>query len=106
MSAPHTPGPWGADFHNERMVGGRFVTIVSAPGQLVPIAAVTTGVEGYGRDEGRANARLIAAAPCLLGALEWIALIYESCDLNHAEFRVEAKRCVDAAIAKAKGEQA
>lgn len=65
----HTPGPWLADFHNEQRNGGRFITHVHGGNQLVPIAAVPTGVEGYGREEGRANARLIAAAPDLLAAL-------------------------------------
>lgn len=64
-----TPGPWLADFRNERREGGRFVTYVRGGNQLVPIAAVPTGVEGYGRDEGRANAALIAAAPLLRDAL-------------------------------------
>lgn len=59
----HTVGPWLADFHNEQRNGGRFITHVRGGNQLVPIAAVPTGVEGYGREEGRANARLIAAAP-------------------------------------------
>ncbi len=59
----HTPGPWVADFHNEQREGGRFITYVRGGNQLVPIAAVPTGVEGYGREEGRANARLIAASP-------------------------------------------
>lgn len=67
--ATHTPGPWVADFHNEQRDGGRFITHVRGGNQLVPIAAVPTGVEGYGREEGRANARLIAAAPDMLAQL-------------------------------------
>lgn len=70
METQHTPGPWLADFHNEQRNGGRFVTYVRGGNQLVPIAAVPTGVEGYGREERRANARLIAAAPELLAALQ------------------------------------
>lgn len=46
--------------------------MVLAKGHLVPIAAVPSGVEGYGREEGRANAQLIAAVPELLEALEYI----------------------------------
>lgn len=66
----HTVGPWYADFHNEQRNGGRFITHILGGNQLVPIAAVPTGVEGYGREEGRANARLIASAPDLLEALK------------------------------------
>lgn len=62
----HTSGPWFADLLNERREGGRFYVFITAKEQLVPICAVTSGVEGYGREEGRANARLIAAAPDLL----------------------------------------
>lgn len=107
MSAPHTPGPWMLG----RTIGGQIdIDAPHAPVRWAGLARVvveTEAVNGYSRDpEAEANARLIAASPEMLGALEWIALIYESCDLNHAEFRVEAKRCVDAAIAKAKGEQA
>lgn len=72
MSGRHVSGPWIADFHNEQRDGGRFITYVRGGNQLVPIAAVPTGVEGYGREEGRANARLIAAAPDLLAALSAI----------------------------------
>ena len=71
--ASFTAGPWLADFHNEQRDGGRFITYIRGGNQLVPISAVPTGVEGYGREEGRANARLIAAAPALLEALEDIA---------------------------------
>ena len=75
----HTPGPWLADFHNEQRAGGRFITHVRGGNQLVPIAAVPTGVEGYGREEGRANARLIAVAPDLWEAgkeAEWFLAHY------------------------------
>jgi hypothetical protein len=71
-----TPGEWIADFHNEKRDGGRFITYIRGGNQLVPIAAVPTGVEGYGREEGRANARLIAAAPDLYEALADLAEVF------------------------------
>lgn len=67
--AGHTPGPWSAQLHHERRDGGRFSVFVTGNNHLVPIAAVPTGVEGFGREEGRANACLIAAAPKLLEEL-------------------------------------
>lgn len=98
MSAQHTLGPWSADFHNEQRDGGRFVTYVRGGNQLVPIAAVPTGVEGYGREEGRANARLIAAAPELLAALQKARNTLAGCGMAN----IAADIC-DAAIAKARG---
>lgn len=68
MSAKHTPGPWNDGLYHEGRDGGRFRTFVTSPDNIVPIACVPTGVEGYGREEGRANAHLIAAAPELLEA--------------------------------------
>ncbi len=73
MSGQHTPGPWHANLHHERRDGGRFYVYVTAE-SIVPIAGVPSGVEGFGREEGRANALLIAAAPDLLEAhLAWEA---------------------------------
>lgn len=46
------------------------------------------------------------AAPDLLEALEWIAANYENCNINHVDFRVEAKHRADVAIAKAGGASA
>ena len=52
-----------AQTHHERREGGRFYVYVTAGKELVPVAVVPTGVESYGREEGRANAKLMAAAP-------------------------------------------
>jgi hypothetical protein len=59
-------GGWVADLHNEQRDGGRFYVYVRAPGDITPVALVLSGVEGFGREEGRARALLIAAAPELL----------------------------------------
>lgn len=80
--ADYTAGPWLADFHNEQRAGGRFITYVRGGNQLVPIAAVPTGVEGYGREEGRANAALIALAPELIEALEEMPGRFEEASNN------------------------
>ena len=67
--AKHTPGPWADGIHHRQRDGGREFAYITANKVLVPVAAVPLGVEGYGFDEGCANAHLIAAAPDLLAAL-------------------------------------
>lgn len=66
-----TPGPWTAQLHFAKDYAGRSHAFITN-GSIVPLAAVVLGVEGCSQDEGRANARLIAAAPDLLTALELI----------------------------------
>jgi hypothetical protein len=43
---------------------------------LVPLAAVVLGVEGCSEEEGRANARLMAAAPDMLAVLKAVIVRY------------------------------
>jgi hypothetical protein len=104
----HTPRPWEAASKPSSVVGwpvvGELGTLIadvstmSFPGQPIP-------------KEALANARLIAAAPELLEALDWaIAEIegrtrYAPNDVYEAEEqRANALACARAAIAKAKGE--
>lgn len=96
----HTPGPWFADLHNERRDCGRFYVFVTAAG-LVPICAVTSGVEGYGREEGQANANLIGAAPDLKEAGEALLAAAER-HIFGDECKAE-RDAMRAAIAKATG---
>lgn len=56
-----TPGPWMANLHHTAVSAGRTYGFVFADG-VVPVAAITIGVEGMPQDEGRANATLIALA--------------------------------------------
>lgn len=73
MSAKHTPGPWLAASHPSSVSG---LPIVARPSGR-SIASVTffhLGEAFASHDaESRANARLIAAAPTLLEALQAIA---------------------------------
>ena len=117
MSGQHTPGPWGDGIHHRTRSGGREVAHVHARGRtppdIVPIAAVPLGVEGYGFEEGCANARLIAAAPDLLSAVEELLAAFS--DEKEQRMRLplpsvpEYERCEEAlaiargAIAKARG---
>lgn len=63
MNASHTPGPWQVDGH--RGYGGHDGVRVSEPRGYVLAVAISDVPELH----AEANARLIAAAPDLLGAL-------------------------------------
>ena len=80
----HTPGPWHATLHQ---VGDE---------NNVRVADCYSLEKGH--DTARANARLIAAAPDLLAALEALLLLADPCE--------SAVGVARAAIAKARGEQA
>tara|TARA_R110002094_G_scaffold24225_3_gene36452 strand:+ start:497 stop:778 length:282 start_codon:yes stop_codon:yes gene_type:complete len=56
----HTGGPWAVEYDGTTVVMG---------GQCVIVAPAK---DGSTREEEKANAALIAAAPCLLAALELI----------------------------------
>ena len=58
----HTPGPWSVV-----LVGALKIKADSTPGYFATIEGACAGAHGA---EGEANARLIAAAPELLAALE------------------------------------
>ena len=87
---PHTPGPWEADG-----LSGKFIS-AGKPGHEKIIAEVTRRRESF---EARDNARLIAAAPDMVAALEHAVDSFE----DDLQFRGDL-RILQAAIAKAKGE--
>ena len=93
MTIKHTPGPWRVwtpPPNGEQCIG-------DSKGLMVAVA--TTGITF---NETLANARLIAAAPDLLEALQ---AIIESVDRNGAAILTELESAARAAIAKAQGEQ-
>ena len=96
MNAQHTPGPWHV-FTEDGSVG----TIEAENGVVVAQAQQTRSLrQDLKQVERRANARLIAAAPELLEALEYFKRHIggdASCDLQ------TLLHLADAAIAKAKG---
>lgn len=97
-----TSGPWGDEYPSLRFAEGGEGTVTPSK-----VEAYIERIE-YGSvdaSEAKANARLIAAAPTMLAALEWIATHYGNQDLNHVDFRVEAKHLADAAILKATAQQ-
>lgn len=93
MSAhKHTPGPWfGRPYHDPILIQG-----CDEVGLCI---AFSCGGGGQKRDEFKANARLIAAAPDLLEALQELLASVEGVPCGP-----EAK--CRAAIAKATGEPA
>ena len=95
MEIKHTPGPWfitgSMTKYVEARIPGRMIQEVAACGP-------TAADDGYGEQQ-MANARLIAAAPELLDALEEVVQWLE---LGDHEGQMHSK--ARAAIAKAKGE--
>jgi hypothetical protein len=96
MMAEHTKGPWEL----EESLRGNNYTAISGD-DWIELATVVTRMKLGGDDspEGLANARLIAAAPELLEALENIIL---SSDANCGDSLANAIEAARAAIAKAK----
>ena len=87
----HTPGPWKAHAYTDS--GNVYI---KEGNQGFAIAQM---LDTY-PDQMQANARLMAAAPALLEALDWIVYeIVEGCEDKDAILRVAQE-----AIAKAKGE--
>lgn len=81
----HTQGPWVAHIGNHD-------TYISMPDG----AEIYTGTEDQNLETIEANARLIAAAPDLLEALEWCLMVYGHDWPENASIRETIK--------KAKGE--
>lgn len=111
MSARHTPGPWHATASCEglpltrigyamRGVGGGYDS------HCIALLSVSQGSD----EQTNANARLIAAAPELLEALQALHAICRDCDLEEGqqerpteEQYVAAMERAEAAIAAATG---
>lgn len=105
MGIKHTPGPWfitgSMTKYVEARIPGRMIQEVAACGP-------TAADDGYGEQQ-MANARLIAAAPDLLEALEYAVVDFDNWaahEDNHPhEHLVAWAEKARAAIAKAKGEE-
>jgi hypothetical protein len=94
----HIPGPWALGRRKESWIG------INAP-RWTCFARVVVRCEGYPDTQadlqGEANARLIAAAPDLLEALEGI--MFQNSDISEQEMVVRYVKA-RAAIAKARGD--
>lgn len=94
MSA-HTPGPW---FSGDEL----WACITTAAGGRGGHLATCTGV--VPPTEQRANARLMAAAPDLLEALEAVMAIAEGLEeFSDGAEGTDARRMAEDAIARARG---
>lgn len=91
----HTPGAW------EVISGHNFITIVAADNKPPVVCRIKNEVTPQKlTGEDHANARLIAAAPDLLEALEKLARLGNGDQYGNSEGNMIAR----AAIAKATGE--
>jgi hypothetical protein len=114
MSGQHTPGPWGVrDTPNMNREGFHWREIFQEDAPAITLAEVFMDDEEISNGEARANARLIAAAPDLLNELEASAKmlrtlveVAEDIRLEGAPIIRERLVSVEAAIARARGEQA
>jgi hypothetical protein len=104
----HTEGPWRIT-GGMAGTGGRLIEAHPGTGCCFDVARVELPPFGPDRDAARdANARLIAAAPTMLDALERIAAMERLPIGDQSEemsSRLEAARVACAALAKARGEQ-
>jgi len=84
MNTTHTQGPWIAEYRNRSYFD---IFAPSAHAADSPRASKVAEICSNGNksiDEMRANARLIAAAPTLLSALEWaLTQIDDDLDPDH-----------------------
>lgn len=104
--ALHTPGPWTTDTTKRyrQMVSEQIPESIPIRGPDGIGLAATYDFNRFDRDaECEANARLIAAAPDLLAALERITLINGSTG-GHKAMVAEFKHIARTAIAKARGD--
>lgn len=76
MGAPGTTQRMIVDLHHTKRDAGRNYGFILEPGNIVPLAAVTLGVEGMPEDEGRANAYQFAASGALYDALQLVVDTY------------------------------
>ena len=89
----HTPGPWQLETDTQGVY-----TVTRSPGIL--IARVGSGIDAFCEQE-EANARLIAAAPLLLEALE--AAHGSLMEVFYGITTKEARALIEGALAVAKG---
>ena len=103
MSGGHTPGPWWI-YESAGEIMGEYPGIEADGGSVVCFGDDMEGVRGDTCEERLANARLIAAAPELLEALDWAVNEFD----GKTRYASEQQRlnCIDKcrdALRKARG---
>lgn len=103
----HTPGPWAVGFDANGWEDGDINVIADKCGLVCSIPRQLNGLyhsPGVGRthDNQEANARLIAAAPELLAALQEL-VAYDEGSSAEGEYGYEVLHRCRSAIAKAEG---
>lgn len=108
MSAAHTPGPWVyIDASTRAEMQYRKLCIIRGGGKQIADFSWQTPSRAFpSKEESQANARLIAAAPALLEALEEISGLSMSMFATTGSMAAEAKRIAEEAVSLAKGESA
>lgn len=100
--AKHTPGPWW--IIDRSGFDPLYVDIGSNSWGAFARVVVRINGEDLKEPEGIANARLIAAAPELLKALEWVQGLWECDALKNEDGQTPDFKTVHDALAKARGE--
>lgn len=102
----HTPGPWEVDGHEVFAAGDYFVARIER-NQYTPHTdkrkAVTSANYSMSPQD-KANAALIAAAPCMLSALQLFVRSREDGGVSMADLSAAAYDKARAAIARATGD--
>lgn len=104
MSTKHTPGPWSANFTRLSGLAIGFHITDKKHGSLRPICEAYDKTGAMDPDEIDANARLIAAAPELLNALQVLLSLHDA-RVDTADAWNISMEEARSAIAKATGEQ-
>jgi hypothetical protein len=101
MSTEHTPGPWTLEISDVPQTNKPFCGICGADGAGIVYATLRAPGELI------ANARLIAAAPDLLAALQALHACHRgfSSSPDWGALDDEARAAAESAIAKATGEE-
>ena len=98
MSAGHTSGPWEAI---DKVLKGNHILIRADDYAVAKVYNEEVGMEAI----NEANARLIAAAPDLLEALEWaLAELLGKTKYSDPQQAINCFELADAALAKARGD--
>lgn len=100
-NAKHTPGPWGIDRYVVKSGDDEGAEMLS----IKNVCRISQQPNGHKQDEtDEANARLIAAAPELLEALERAAdELHRAQNSNGSQWLIDEEAKARAAIAKATG---